>query len=347
MTTNSLNPQKLSGSELLARSLVIVILLGLLVPIGVVSWRSRRDNEDVILINARMPESGGWSPSDLTAQVGQPLRLQLTSGDVVHGFAIGQSDNPEIEIMPGQVTETILVFNQPGKYTFYCTRWCGPNHWRMRGTIEVSGVEPLRPTQNTPLYLELGLDIDAPHLAEVTPEAKPSAVRGAALSASPPVQYMSLDYYRSHSPAQVWQDLRAEPSLMPLSDPEVWDLVASIWSSHTTQQKMEEAQRLYANNCAACHGENGAGDGVMADSLAQDEMSDHDNQSTLSGHTTTAPADFTAAASMMGAAPATLHGKILRGGMGTGMPYWGPIFSDAQIWSLVNFLWTFQFDYGG
>jgi mono/diheme cytochrome c family protein len=31
--------------------------------------------------------------------------------------------------------------------------------------------------------------------------------------------------------------------------------------------------------------------------------------------------------------------------MGTGMPYWGPIFTDAQVWSLVAYLWTFQFDY--
>jgi len=30
--------------------------------------------------------------------------------------------------------------------------------------------------------------------------------------------------------------------------------------------------------------------------------------------------------------------------MGTGMPYWGPIFTNQQIWSLVDYLWTFQFD---
>jgi hypothetical protein len=26
------------------------------------------------------------------------------------------------------------------------------------------------------------------------------------------------------------------------------------------------------------------------------------------------------------------------------MPYWGPIFTDDQTWSLVDYLWTFQFD---
>ena len=34
---------------------------------------------------------------------------------------------------------------------------------------------------------------------------------------------------------------------------------------------------------------------------------------------------------MLGASDAILEGKIMRGGMGTGMPYWGPIFTAEQI----------------
>ena len=33
------------------------------------------------------------------------------------------------------------------------------------------------------------------------------------------------------------------------------------------------------------------------------------------------------------------------GGMGTGMPMWGSIFTDEQIWTLVGYLYTFQFNY--
>ena len=61
------------------------------------------------------------------------------------------------------------------------------------------------------------------------------------------------------------------------------------------------------------------------------------------GHATTAPADFSNAKHMLGASPALLHGKVLRGGMGTGMPYWGPVFTDEQIWAVVDYLGTFQF----
>jgi hypothetical protein len=30
--------------------------------------------------------------------------------------------------------------------------------------------------------------------------------------------------------------------------------------------------------------------------------------------------------------------------MGTGMPYFGPIFTDEQLWSLVDYLWTFTME---
>ena len=64
----------------------------------------------------------------------------------------------------------------------------------------------------------------------------------------------------------------------------------------------------------------------------------------IDGHSSVAPSDFTDAEHLLGASPAVLHGKIVRGGMGTGMPYWGPIFTDQQVWDLVAYLWTFQFD---
>lgn len=32
-----------------------------------------------------------------------------------------------------------------------------------------------------------------------------------------------------------------------------------------------------------------------------------------------------------------LQGKILRGGMGTGMPYWGPIFTEEQTTLSMTF----------
>jgi mono/diheme cytochrome c family protein len=61
------------------------------------------------------------------------------------------------------------------------------------------------------------------------------------------------------------------------------------------------------------------------------------------GEHTQRPANFVDPASMLSASPAYLQGKIIRGGMGTGMPSWGAIFTDDQTWELIAYLWTFQF----
>lgn len=291
--------------------------------------------EQTVDVHARMAELGGWSPGTLTVGVNQPLHLRFTSDDVPHGFAVGQQDWPSVEIVPGEKATTTLTFDRPGTYTFYCTRWCGSNHWRMRGVIEVTGPTTASATAQPPLYVTLGLDLDEPHPAAVIPDQAPSAQRGAALGVELASIYLQPDYYRAHSPAAMWQDLRAE--VPDLTETEIWDLVAWTWQRHTTPKALRTGQQLYADNCAACHGAAGAGDGALAEALAASSPTDM-------GRATTRPADFTEAASMLGASPALLHGKIIRGGMGTGMPYWGPIFTEAQTWALVDYLWTFQFE---
>ena len=324
--------------EWLARIIVIVLVAAAIaIPVGA-WWLRSRD----VVIHARMAETGGWTPENLTAEAGRPLHLRLTSDDVMHSFAIGQSDQPAVDVIPGEMTEVTLTFDRPGKYTFYCTRWCSVNHWRMRGTIEVTGPETTVEAAKPPLYVTLGLDIDAEHHAEVIPEQMPSAARGAKLGVSIPSEYQSREVYLSHSPVELWKALREESNLSRFNDQEVWDLVALTWQSNTTPQDLNEGQQLFATNCAACHGETGAGDGVFASELDQSKTGEHAEMQT--GEMTTRPSDFTDPEHLLAASPAHLQGKILRGGMGTGMPYWGPIFTEKQTWALVAYLWTFQFD---
>lgn len=319
-------------SEILARIFLTLLLVavGLLVLFG---WQR---NAQAVSLHARMPESGGWTPAVLYATAGEPLHLRLTSDDVAHSFAVGKMDWPTVELLPGEMTELELIFDQPGNYTYYCTRWCGPNHWRMRGTIEVSGNgDPLIESEQA-LYMKLGLDLDAEHHAEVLPDQRPVPTRGVDYLALVPAQKKSSSYYRSHSPAEVWADLRAEPVLIHLADAQVWDLVAAMWQAQTTPETLQEGMDLYDQNCAACHGTLGKGDGIFASEAPADQMK-------LSGHKIVSPTDFTDAEHMLGASPAILQGKIIRGGMGTGMPYWGTIFTSKQTWALVDAIYSFQF----
>jgi mono/diheme cytochrome c family protein/plastocyanin len=319
--------------ELLSRILIIMAIVGAIgAPLYV--WSKTP------LVHAQMSENGGWNPDILRAEVGKPLHLKLTSDDVMHGFAIGQMDMDAVDVEPGKVTEVTLNFDKPGIYTFYCTRWCGLNHWRMRGTIEVSGSPLDSEPVTVPLYVSLNLDIDAPHDAPSIPMDRPSAIRGQELAVDLPLD-RSSEYYRSHTPYQVFNEL----SNTPLTDSQRWDAVAYVWLSNTTKESLANGKQLFAQNCAACHGENGAGDGVFADDLKATGDLSAQTMSGAQNMQMQTPANFTDPTRMLGASPALLQGKILRGGMGTGMPMWGSIFTEQQIWDLISYLYSFQFEY--
>lgn len=322
-------------AEILSR---VFIIAGVLLAVGVplILWQRTP------LIHVSMAEEGGWTPNTLKAEVGKPLELHLTSDDVMHGFAVGQMEMEPVDVVPGKVTDVTLTFDQPGTYTFFCTRWCGLNHWRMRGTIEVSGAVSDVPTPAVPFYVTLGIDIDAPHESPEVPSSKPSALKGQKFLTQLSLDSLSSpDFYRTHSPYEVFDEL----GTTPLSYAEKWDVVASIWQSNTSPESLNNGKQLYAENCAACHGETGGGDGVFADDLAASGEASMQSMGGSMESMQQTPADFTNSQRMLGASPALLQGKILRGGMGTGMPMWGSIFTEEQIWDMVSYLYSFQFDY--
>ena len=325
-------------SELAARLLVIIgCLVIIAIPLGF--YFSDRNH----VIHARLAEDGGWSQQVIQAEAGQEVHLRLTSDDVMHSFAIGKSDQPAVDIEPGRITKITLFFDRPGTYTFYCTRWCGLNHWRMRGTIEVTGNEPVEDSATKPLYVSLGLDLDAPHQAKSPPEQVPAASEGRQIIKMRPdlERFLTRDYYQSHSPEKVVSDL----GRTGLTESQSWAMTAEIWRLNTSVAELDQGRRLFAQNCAACHGEVAAGDGVFADDLKAAGESSVRSMAGSEAMSMQAPADLTDTVRILGASPALLQGKLLRGGMGTGMPMWGTIFTEEQTWDLVAYLYSLQFRY--
>ncbi len=325
--------------EILARFFLGIIILG--IPLGIMIW-GQISSEPGLLVQASIPEDGGWNPGTIKAKVGQPLNLQFTSLDVVHGFSIGILDLPEIDVFPGEITGTNLVFLEPGRYVYYCTRWCSPNHWRMRGTIIVEGESRVEQKTDPPLYVVMGIDIDQDRQTNLIPEATPSLKAGKEIMTGIPRQklepYLDLSYLRTHSPSEVWFSLSEEEFTDDLSDQEIWNLVAALWNSNVTPESSLAGQQLYDQNCAACHGADGSGAGIFAQKYSPGEIGSSNLLQDI-----TSPADFTNPESMIAASSAILEGKMLRGGMGTGMPNFGPIFSSSEIWSIIDYIWTFQF----
>jgi len=328
--------------EHLARLLVLVFALGA----GVAALAFRFwGSHGVVEVHAAMPNQGGWLTSDLQARVGEPLRLRLVSDDVVHSFALGQSDFEPVEVLPGKAVEVTLTFDEPGTYTFYCTRWCGADHWRMRGTITVAGDQSADHTlPELPLYLQLGIDLDAPHeLHDLSLNRSPSAEQGAALAVTLPPEFLTPEYYRAHTPFQTWEDLNSELVTAKLNEAQVWDLVAWAWEQNTNPIVLAEGQALYQRDCAACHGVDGAGDSIFGAKKTTESGSPHEPGP--DGHSLKTPTNFKDPGHMLATSPAVLQGKIIRGGMGTGMPSWGLIYTEEQTWALVDYLWTFVFNY--
>ena len=319
--------------EKLAKILVVVLIL--LVAAVPLLGQQIIAQPETIELRARMPENGGWSQEFIYGLVNVPIKLRMTSDDVVHSFALAQSSLPSVEIFPGKFSETELTFDQPGEYTFYCTRWCGANHWRMRGTIVIEGpASSDQPTSVPPLFLQLGLDLDAPHFARVIPSNRPESARASERTNALPDGLTDGENIWSKSPEALWKDLKADEDL---DDQSVWDMVAWGLNQQGSSGWMGQGRELYTQNCLACHGESGRGDGVMVRDLPP---MNHDKM----GSEATRPPDFSDPAVLLGASPALLEGKIIRGGMGTGMPYWGNIFTSEQIRSLVLYLYSFQME---
>ncbi len=335
--------------EFLALGALLIILVG--IPTSIFAYQrvylpASYGETVVVDLIARVPEAGGWSPEIITVNKGDTVRLRITSPNVVHGFAIGRMGIDVGQILPGEVTTVEFVAEEAGRFTFYCNVWCSPTHSRMRGTLEVidpSAPDALLTSGEESASVREGLDIDAPHEAEFYPSTAPSAVRGQALADRvqlPALEESSTESLtvspgepltkalRQQSPSRVFQAIRQEGSANPLSDEEIWDLVAYLWSTTTTPERLEMGEALYGRNCVGCHGKAGRGDGPGSRALEH------------------APTDFTAASTMAGGSGEIYYAKIRRGGMGTGMPYWGTIFTEEETWSIVEYLWSFLFNHG-
>jgi plastocyanin len=336
-------------SKRVALVALILMLVGLLAAALGYRFVLRPALADVRTIDiiAAAPEAGGFQPDDIRVAAGERVRLRFSAPDVTHGIAIGPGLDLDLgHVDPGQVKEVEVTFDQPGRYTFYCNSWCSPNHWRMRGTIEV--YDPAHPDAlivdetNDPILDGLtarGVDIDAPHEAATAPTRRPSATRGAdvveRLGRELPAGLADPEWRRSHSPATAWAAL-VEAGL---DTDEAWDVVAYLWLAEASAPQLETAAALYAKNCAACHGETGNGQGAGADALRAQGLGRDD-----ATEMTTVSTALNDPATMLGGSSEIYYAKLRRGGMGTGMPGFGAIFTPDETWALVSYLWTFVLD---
>lgn len=84
----------------------------------------------------RYPGLKGSVFNEMHLPVGQPVRVLITSGDVIHQFWI-----PEFRVktaaVPGLVTDLNFTPSHAGTYTVSCSEYCGVNHSKMQAKLVV------------------------------------------------------------------------------------------------------------------------------------------------------------------------------------------------------------------
>lgn len=74
--------------------------------------------------------------NELHLLLGQPVKLLMTSQDVIHDFFVPAFRTKQ-DVLPGRYTLEWFTPTRPGKYRLYCAEYCGLDHSRMGGWVYV------------------------------------------------------------------------------------------------------------------------------------------------------------------------------------------------------------------
>ncbi len=79
---------------------------------------------------------GNREINELHIPLGRPIRLIMTSEDVIHDFFV-PAFRVKKDVLPGRYTSIWFQAKQPGTYHFFCSQYCGTNHSQMTGWVTV------------------------------------------------------------------------------------------------------------------------------------------------------------------------------------------------------------------
>ena len=127
--------------------------------------------------------NGAREINALHVPVNEPVRLVMTSEDVIHSFFV-PAFRIKRDLVPGLYTETWFDATKTGTYHLFCTQYCGTEHSRMTGEVVVMPKDEFAkwlraqpqsddmPKEGAALFVSLGCagcheskgQVNAPHL---------------------------------------------------------------------------------------------------------------------------------------------------------------------------------------
>jgi cytochrome c oxidase subunit 2 len=78
----------------------------------------------------------GYTDSDLHIPVDVPVKLVMSSEDVIHSLFI-PAFRVKMDCVPGRYTYAWFRGDSPGTYDLYCTEYCGDAHYDMQANVVV------------------------------------------------------------------------------------------------------------------------------------------------------------------------------------------------------------------
>ncbi len=91
------------------------------------------------------PKYGATQVAELTVPVGKPVRLLITSNDVLHSIWIPDF-RVKMDAVPGRYTSLWFEALEVGDYNLNCTEYCGKDHSKMFAMVHVIPEEDFEPT---------------------------------------------------------------------------------------------------------------------------------------------------------------------------------------------------------
>lgn len=80
------------------------------------------------------PDGGVVTANEIHVPVGQPVRLELASADVIHSFWVPQLAG-KTDVIPGLRNTMWMQADEPGTYWGECAEYCGLQHTHMNLTV--------------------------------------------------------------------------------------------------------------------------------------------------------------------------------------------------------------------
>ncbi|EYF06920.1 cytochrome c oxidase subunit II [Chondromyces apiculatus] len=200
------NPGATSRPALLVEIVVLVLLGALFLWLWLIGYRQYmrlavppEDALDVYVMGKQWMwkfayPHGAASVTDLYVPAGRPVRLTMTSRDVLHSFFVPDFRIKQ-DVVPGRYTTVWFQATEPGTYQILCTEYCGTEHSYMRGQVVALGPEdyarwradgekivPREPSLKTDLTGRVE-KLDAPREAQAAQAEQTMAWRGQRVAA--------------------------------------------------------------------------------------------------------------------------------------------------------------------